>query len=89
MLLGSLPALSESGQADGNCRLLRDVCVYVKCKVRNIKISLFLVTLPLRLLLWPCLYHITVTERGCFRSEAIPQPCIKPKRTNWLLGSSL
>lgn len=30
-----------------------------------------------------------VTERGCFRSEAVPQPCVKPKRTSWLLGSSL
>lgn len=32
-----------------------------------------------------------VTERGCFRSEAVPvpQPCVKLKRTSWLLGSSL
>lgn len=61
MVLGSLPAFSESGQAGGNCHLLRDVCV--QCKVRNMKISLFLVTLPLWLLLWPCLYHISDRER--------------------------
>lgn len=43
MVLGSLPAFSESGQADGNCHLLRDVCV--QCRVRNIPVLSYLATL--------------------------------------------